>query len=262
MVFSYNHKQYEEIFWLRQGPAEWPLDVRSIGLRCQDVLYERKQGADFYFIFWTLAGSGWLDAPERHRLDPGDLFIIPQGLPHRYGVEQGRPYWLGAWFTIYGPEMESIMSSLGINRLIIKQTGLPPPAFFYRLLPALQFPGIEGNIERAQIALRLLYEISWSLKKGVCSTGSSRFQALTEWARNRLDRTMNVEALAREAGLSRFHFCREFQRASGMLPSAFIKEIKMEKAQQLLAQGRTRIQVIAEACGFSDKAHFCRYFKA
>lgn len=47
----------------------------------------------------------------------------------------------------------------------------------------------------------------------------------------------------------------------GVSPKQFIIELRMQKAKQLLSEGRLKIWAIAEACGFSGCYHFCKSFK-
>ena len=56
---------------------------------------------------------------------------------------------------------------------------------------------------------------------------------------------LGVEALARAAGLSRAHFSREFRRAYGESPHAYLLTRRLERAAALL---RTTDHSVAEIC--------------
>jgi AraC-like DNA-binding protein len=56
---------------------------------------------------------------------------------------------------------------------------------------------------------------------------------------------LGVEDLARAAGLSRAHFSKEFQRAFGESPHAYLLTRRLERAAALL---RTTDQSVAEIC--------------
>ncbi|MEW6364945.1 MAG: AraC family transcriptional regulator [Acidobacteriota bacterium] len=66
--------------------------------------------------------------------------------------------------------------------------------------------------------------------------------------------------LAALAGLSPFHFLREFKRYFGMPPHEYQKQLRVRRAKDLLAQGLPPADVAAEA-GFSDQSHLSRVFR-
>ena len=71
----------------------------------------------------------------------------------------------------------------------------------------------------------------------------------------------NLEDLANVAYLSPFHLSRVFLDDTGLPPHAYLNQIRITKAKELLAQGR-RISDVAHELGFVDQSHFHRRFKA
>lgn len=67
--------------------------------------------------------------------------------------------------------------------------------------------------------------------------------------------------MAKEAGLSRFHFCRFFKKYVGMSPKKFLCMIRLERAKILLKDSHKRISDVAGEVGFEDLSNFIRYFK-
>jgi AraC-like DNA-binding protein len=67
--------------------------------------------------------------------------------------------------------------------------------------------------------------------------------------------------LAQLAGLSRSHFIRAFQRATGQTPHAYLMDRRFRAASRLLERGDAPAEVAA-ACGFFDQSHLNRVFKA
>ncbi len=74
------------------------------------------------------------------------------------------------------------------------------------------------------------------------------------------DRLSLVE-MAREAGLSKFHFCRHFKKFTGMTPKKFLCKLRLEKARVLLSNPEKKISEIAMEVGFDDLSNFIRHFK-
>ena len=72
-------------------------------------------------------------------------------------------------------------------------------------------------------------------------------------------RRLSLSDMARQAGLSRFHFLRAFTRAFGVTPYAYAINRRVLNARRLLAQGRP-ISMAALEAGFADQAHLTRVF--
>jgi len=67
--------------------------------------------------------------------------------------------------------------------------------------------------------------------------------------------------LAEECKISEVYFRRLFKERLGVSPRQFIITLRIQKAKQLLSEGKQKIWAIAEACGFASSYHFCRTFK-
>ena len=70
-----------------------------------------------------------------------------------------------------------------------------------------------------------------------------------------------ADALAQAAGAtSRFQLARAFRSAYGTSPHAYLVQIRLLRARQLLADGEPPAAVAA-ACGFADQSHLGRRFR-
>jgi AraC-like DNA-binding protein len=75
-----------------------------------------------------------------------------------------------------------------------------------------------------------------------------------------LEDNVNLDELARLTNLSPFHLLRVFQREVGLPPHAYLTQLRVGRAKQLLAAGMPLPQV-AHVSGFSDQSHLTRQFK-
>jgi AraC-like DNA-binding protein len=66
--------------------------------------------------------------------------------------------------------------------------------------------------------------------------------------------------LAAAVGMHPFALLRQFQRIVGLPPHAFVVQLRVERARDLLRAGRSPASVAA-ALGFADQAHLTRQFK-
>ncbi|MGH7553298.1 MAG: helix-turn-helix transcriptional regulator [Longimicrobiales bacterium] len=70
-----------------------------------------------------------------------------------------------------------------------------------------------------------------------------------------------LDTLAREAGLSPFHFLRTFQRVTGLTPHQYVLRTRLRQAAMRLAVERDKVIDVAFGCGFGDVSNFNRAFR-
>jgi len=66
--------------------------------------------------------------------------------------------------------------------------------------------------------------------------------------------------LAETYQLERTTFSRNFKATTGISPSAFITEIRLEEAVKLL-RTEAKLEEVAASTGFADANHFCKVFR-
>lgn len=76
-----------------------------------------------------------------------------------------------------------------------------------------------------------------------------------------IEEQVELESLARAAGLSPFHLIRVFRKATGMTPYNWLVDQRVHIACNLLRDGMSATHVAA-SCGFFDQSHLTRAFKS
>ncbi len=76
-----------------------------------------------------------------------------------------------------------------------------------------------------------------------------------------LDEDLSLTALARLAGISRFHFEREFRRDTGETVKQYTQRLRLERAAVRLLLQRASVLDIALDCGFASHETFARAFR-
>jgi AraC-like DNA-binding protein len=82
-----------------------------------------------------------------------------------------------------------------------------------------------------------------------------------EYVETHLSESIDLAVLASIAGLSVFHFAREFKRSAGVTPHHYLVQKRVERAQEMLARTDLALAEIAIASGFSDQSHLARHFR-
>jgi AraC family transcriptional regulator len=74
------------------------------------------------------------------------------------------------------------------------------------------------------------------------------------------DRDLSLAELASVAGMSTFHFSREFKKTTGKTPHQYLMRFRVERAKLLLAQSEMPLIEVGLRSGFSHQSHFTRLF--
>jgi AraC family transcriptional regulator len=70
-----------------------------------------------------------------------------------------------------------------------------------------------------------------------------------------------LRVVAKEVGMSYFHFSRSFKQSMGMTPTNYIAERRIERAKRLMQETDYPISEIALRAGFSSQSHFTTCFR-
>jgi AraC family transcriptional regulator len=67
--------------------------------------------------------------------------------------------------------------------------------------------------------------------------------------------------LAHAAGMSNFHFAREFKRTTGTTPHQYLIRFRIDRAKSLLGNKNLSLAEVGLLSGFSHQSHFTRLFR-
>jgi len=82
-----------------------------------------------------------------------------------------------------------------------------------------------------------------------------------ERLRSDSDADVSLGALATDAGLSRFHFCRAFKESTGLSPHAWLRQYRLEQAMTMLRNSDESVVSISAALGYSSQTAFAAAFR-
>jgi AraC family transcriptional regulator len=88
-----------------------------------------------------------------------------------------------------------------------------------------------------------------------------RFALVRDYIEHNLGEAITLEDLAHVAGVSRFHFARQFRTRTGESPMSYLLRTRVDRAKMLLRDSRTRVIDISAELGFADQSHFARTFR-
>jgi AraC-like DNA-binding protein len=89
---------------------------------------------------------------------------------------------------------------------------------------------------------------------------AERVEKVIALLRERLDEPPTLEELGRAVGCSPFYLSRTFSAATGMTIPQYIRQLRMERAAELLRSGKFNVTEAALEVGYSSLSHFSQVF--
>ncbi|NDJ25633.1 helix-turn-helix domain-containing protein [Nostoc sp. B(2019)] len=93
------------------------------------------------------------------------------------------------------------------------------------------------------------------------SLPQQQLKKAVDYIQDNLAQEIYLDAIANYLGISRYYFCRLFKQSTSLSLHQYVIQQRVERAKQLLLQGKMSIADIAQACGFSHQSHLHRHFK-
>lgn len=90
--------------------------------------------------------------------------------------------------------------------------------------------------------------------------GDEAILGVQQWLLTHSQGRITMAALARRAGLGERTFLRRFLAATGQTPSAYLQQLRVERARELLELTRLAIDDVAWKVGYSDVSAFRKIF--
>ncbi|MEM7637518.1 MAG: AraC family transcriptional regulator [Pseudomonadota bacterium] len=90
---------------------------------------------------------------------------------------------------------------------------------------------------------------------------AAHYKRVLDFVAGNFGKPIQIEDLAREAGLSTSHFSRLFKSVIGDSPYQFLMRYRVEQAEEMMLDPANALIEVALACGFSDQPHLTRIFK-
>jgi len=131
---------------------------------------------------------------------------------------------------------------------------LSPPGIGRPPLRLLKDDDDAGTVERR----RLFGDAAHSRFRG--GLAGSVLRRIRAYIDAHIGERISLDDLARQAGVSRFHFARQFRLSTGESPMGYLRRMRIERSKSILQSRETTIAEVAATLGFSDQSHFTRTF--
>jgi AraC-like DNA-binding protein len=164
----------------------------------------------------------------------------------------------------FAPELVETIS----ERAEAWQVGATPPLAEFMVLGELAQAAADGTSDIGLdevghlLAHRLVEVVAGKGRKAQNVTGRDRRRAVEAalWIEANLHRDVELDDIARQAGVSPFHFLRAFSAVLGVTPHQYLVRSRLRRAARLLIDDDKAVTDIAYDVGFGDLSNFVRTF--
>jgi AraC-like DNA-binding protein len=218
----------------------------------------------FTVLQHTISGMGTLRYENRMmKVRPGEAMLVIVPHNHRYWLEPG-DNWEFFWISMHGRE------ALRIHEMILSARGpiIKLSANTINKLAQCCLKLVEGQGETPGAASAIAYEASMALfddtfaPAEIFPSSEGSLARAVQYVGAHLNEDLNVDILAKVAGLSRAHFSRSFAEMTGLAPARYVMEERMRRAAKLLLANRdVSVKQVAALAGISDSNYFTKVFR-
>lgn len=222
---------------------------------------------DHYKVHFVHKGKGTVRVGDRtHTLAAGQAFFIYPRVVTYYEADRDEP-WTYSWIGFQGDEAAQALARTALS------PEMPVFPMDMKLMPFLYERMCEAESEQASAGLQLqalLYSFLAALTATVplnaAAKPASRKQDAyvhqsIEFIHTHYGEDISVTGLARTLGLDRKYLSAVFKRSTGLPPQQYLLQYRMDKACELLGDGRYTVGEVARSVGYRDALLFSRMFK-
>jgi AraC-type DNA-binding domain-containing proteins len=230
--------------------------------------WENGRVLDAYQLVYITEGKGYFESSVSHKKQPiqgGYLLILFPGIWHRYSPDP-ETGWVENWIECRGRAFDRARAT----RLLrperpVWRIGLLPDLLqcFERCHALAQRRSAGSQAMLATLGLHLLSILQGAhrLRPGFRRPIDERIQQAQLIIARRYHETIIVEELARQLHIGYSYFRQAFKAQTGLSPKQYQLQIRLQKAQDFLANTSRSVGEIAEILGFNTAYHLSNQFK-
>ncbi len=249
--------------------SKFPLRLASIGYVPDNFHEPYKNLRDEIICGFIIRSRGdmvmCMDDGSRQAIEPPAGMLSDAG--HRGWLETSRP-WDELFFS-YPPEAREALKALGLDLGQLHGRLIPvrDPDYFERKVAEIvelcrQFH-LEGVLDRLDLAAFDLMTVMFMPAENspLHAMPHPAVRRVATFIRKNFPDRIDLAGLLRENGVSARTFHREWNKVFEISPLAYLIELRIGFARELLRSTRYNLKEIAGQCGFGGVVDLCRHFR-
>ena len=220
---------------------------------------------DENLLLYCVEGCGSLTVDGTStRIGIGDLILLRQGISHDYAADTVKP-WTLYWVHFRGNSSNVFLDYMGYGKHQQKiYIGVSPAliASFNNLLAARRTGySIAAFINTANQLRQLFTQFGLQSRQPITESATLNLVNVQNHMQDNLHQSLDLDALADIARLSKYHFSHRYKVLTGYSPMRHFTHMKMEAACRLLDTTERSIKSIAASLAYEDPLYFSRQFR-
>ncbi len=195
---------------------------------------------------------------ERDCIAEGQGFLLLPGHWHRYRPDPDTG-WEEDWFELRGSIVDR-----WVNRGLFNARIFHLEKDSFRRMDALHQLAEDSRRDPGELAGLAMSLLASACSRGANSTATERKTQrhdLVAEARSLLRQGRSVAETARQVGTSYPTLNRTFKELTGLTPKTYARQIRLARAEALLAGGGLTVKEVAAELGYGSAGHFSAEFK-
>jgi len=224
--------------------------------------WRTRSSCDEAIIIHCTAGEGrCLLAGRRLVVEPGQVLVIPPGVPHRYQADEKTP-WTIWWAHVTGSAVPMLLKAIG-NSSPVFDVSAPArvSALLDSILRRLETDESASSLIAAGGAAYHLLSLLAADRRSAPRGQEDPIAQMQQYLRENVSEHISVADLAAMAGFSVSHFSALFRRATGFGALEYQTRLRMSVARELLDTTDQTIGAIGRQVGYHDPMYFSRQFR-
>lgn len=243
--------------------SERYLYVNSCGLHKNSYFQTiRQRGRKDYHLLYVEQGTlVLLEGEQEITLTPGGFVLYPPSEPQNYYQKKGVCYWI----HFSGCATEELLSDAGLQGIRYHQCKRHEP-MITRCFEKMIFHYAQStplrNATLCADLTALISAIGSALQIGRSeAVKDERLRPIILHMHRYYAEPIDLDRYAEMIGLSRGRFLHLFREVIGVSPYAYVLDLRLSRAAELLFSAEEPISSIAVSVVFSDPLYFSRLFK-
>ena len=210
-----------------------------------------------------VSGEGYIEINgKKYKLHENDAYIIHPGDRCEYYSDQKNPYrkyWINFTSQIH---IQQFLAIYKINERVIRDIDLSK--FFEEIFELESISNLNENIclFASRIIYNIFHEIAIHKKLKIDAEHFDLAVKVRNELRDHIQIPITINEIASKYYRSKNEIISQFKKKYNMTPYAYLMELRILFAKQLLANGNDKIADIANRLCFSSEFHFSNCFKS
>jgi AraC-like DNA-binding protein len=249
------------------SPSRTAKETFLYPLQCGHFIYEsgyylNRDAFDSFLLMYVESGKMTLEYEGNvTNVQAGQFILINCYLPHIYYTEKGcqclwchfdgitaQPY-----YRLIQSQLGNVFSKINVYSALEKMTAI------YTIFKTAS-PVREALISKYLTDILTLFLLNIRLEVNDYNNASMAESTIT-YINEHFAENITIDALAKKAGLSQYHFIRLFKEKTGFTPHRYLLNSRINAAKYLLKNSRLSTKSICFHTGFSSESVFCSAFK-